>query len=879
MFLAAGLLASGIVVGGAFVDTHPPTFWHGAEFPGATGRLEVAAHELRLHYDFTKGGHYVAANFPTPERPVAKKIAFEADVPESTEVTVRVTDATGQTFQKRFSGDTDGEWDGFAFYPESLGAHWGGANDGKFHQPLAGFGILAENMSGATGVLRARNVRILAQADIPRKQEQPFGAAATEASRLRDALARALPGLEAKGLGAKTRATLAVMDDFYPWILEDMARGFTNRAVRATRELVTIGRAETARLKAIADGRARDFPVPHFVTGPTETSHAQIVGTREWPDGRRERGNVMLTGFGHFGTVRREMEKLPPLGNHILQMEIGPWSVLKDEHVVDTNGFASFFEAAARGAKENVQICLLLSPHYFPGWALKKWPHLSGCAGGFFKYCVHDEHAQALIEKYLRTVIPLVRGNPALHSICLSNEPEQGFFGPDCALRKKWPGWLEGRYGTVAALNAKWRTSYASFAEVPMPKSFKETPRTPATLAFVRFSREAFAAFHRRMADVIHEIAPEIPVHAKIMIFADFWNTATSWSVDPAAFGALSAYNGNDAYVGYRDKDEQSRGWAHDWWSMSAGYDYQRSAADKPVFNTENHIIADRAKRAIPGNHVYAALWQNAVHGQSATTLWAWERAFDDGKSDFNGLILERPACLAAWAHAALDLSRLADALAPIQNQEPTILLHRSLATEVLGGGTKFLSCYRAASFLGQPLGVVTEEMLAQFARTGVWARPLAAARVILLPGVTHLPDEARDGLKRLAAQGMKVFACQGKPAFDDCGAPRDADDFPCLDATSEKRLARLLVERSAAWGLPDFPRVRDSGSDRGVYGVESHGYRTNGVARVTFVNHLAKPVRVRLEKPGFDLLSGTDVPAAFELQPREPKFVEYPCR
>ena len=91
MFLAAGLLASGIVAGGAFVDTHPPTFWHGAEFPGATGRLEVAAHELRLHYDFTKGGHYVAANFPTPERQTVKKIVFEADVPGSTEVTVRVT--------------------------------------------------------------------------------------------------------------------------------------------------------------------------------------------------------------------------------------------------------------------------------------------------------------------------------------------------------------------------------------------------------------------------------------------------------------------------------------------------------------------------------------------------------------------------------------------------------------------------------------------------------------------------------------------------------------------------------------------------------------------------------------------------------------------
>ena len=438
---------------------------------------------------------------------------------------------------------------------------------------------------------------------------------------------------------------------------------------------------------------------------------------------------------------------------------------------------------------------------------------------------------------------------------------------------------MERRHGTVAALNAKWGTSYASFADVPMPKDFRGNPATPATLDFVRFSRESFAAFHRRMADVIHELAPELPVHAKIMIFADFGNNATSYSVDPAAFAQLGAYNGNDAYVSYRGdqtRGDNTRGWVHDWWTMEAGYDYQRSAADKPIFNTENHIISDREKRFIPGRHVYAALWQNAVHGQSATTHWVWERAYDDGKSDFNGLILERPVCLAAWAHASLDLNRLADALAPIQNQEPTILLHRSLSSEILGRQGAFLSCYRAASVLGQPLGVVTEEMLAEYARTGVRARPLAAARVVLLPRVTHLPDAARDGLKKLAAQGVKVFACRGKPAFDDCCRPRNADDFPYLDAPSEKRLALLFAERAGEWNLPDFPHVRAVDSEKGVYGVESHGYRTNGVSRVTFINHRAKPVRVCLEAPGRDLLSGTAVPQTLDLLPGVPLFVEY---
>ena len=138
------------------------------------------------------------------------------------------------------------------------------------------------------------------------------------------------------------------------------------------------------------------------------------------------------------------------------------------------------------------------------------------------------------------------------------------------------------------------------------------------------------------------------------------------------------------------------------------------------------------------------------------------------------------------------------------------------------------------------------------------------------------MPDAARDGLKKLAAQGVKVFACRGKPAFDDCCRPRNADDFPYLDALSEKRLALLFAERAGEWNLPDFPRVRAVDSEKGVYGVESHGYRTNGVSRVTFINHRAKPVRVRLEASGRDLLSGTAVPQTLDLLPGVPLFVEY---
>ena len=841
---AACLMASGLVFAVTFLEGHRASFYPGSEFPGATGSLQVAEGELRLSFDFSKGGHYVAANFPLPERPTVRGVSFEADCPDGAFVTLRFTDATGQVFQQYLGGDTDG-WEPFATRADAPGGRWGGANDGVFHQPVRHFSIIADNLTpdavgGACGTLRVRNVRFSEQA--PASAHDTVRPARTieqlleEAHSLRDELARELPAMERRGLGAKTRATVAVMDNFFPWLREDVARGFTNRAHRALWEMVDIGRAGLARLARIRVGAEVDALVPHYVTSPVETSHAQLVAMREWPDGRRERGNVILTGFGHFGTVQREMAKLPPLGNHIIQMEIGPRSFLPTETTVNTNAIRPFLVAAERGARENVQICLLLSPHYFPEWALRKWPELRECEGGFFRYCVHDPRARSVLEKSLRTVIPLIRGNPALHSVCLSNEPECGFHGAHCALRGEWPKWLERAYGTPVAMNAAWRTSYATFADVPVPKSYKDGRSTPETLAFIRFNREAFAEFHRWMADVIHSMAPELPVHSKIMVHALFGRNATYWSVDPEAFSRLSQYNGNDAVDS--PIHNASSGWAHGWWSMEAGYDYQRSCLDAPVFNTENHIIPDREKRSIRGEHVYTALWQNTVHGQGANTLWVWERAYDNGRSDFNGLILERPACLEAWAHCALDLSRLVDRLAPIQNLPPSVLIHWSLASQVRDPLCRraghFLSCYRAANVLGQPLGVVTERMLAAYGRGGARERPLDNARVVLLPDASHIPPEVRAGLDRLAADGVAVVE---------------------LPERSERQMARRILELSRGWKLPDYPRVTAPEGNDAPRGVESRGYRADGKSYVTFVNHMARPRRVRLEAPGRDLI------------------------
>ena len=728
-------------------------------------------------------------------------------------------------------------------------------------------------------MIRSSLVALLALLTMPGWAASSLQERIDEVDRLRGELERTLPRLESRGGGAKTRATVAVMNDFFPWMLKDLSLGFTNRVDRELDELVKIGTDEVSRLKRVAAGIETDDPVPKYANGPVRTSQMQVIGKRRWTDGRTDEGPVFLTGFGHFTTVQNDVAKLPPLGNSIIQIECKPKRVLPAEDLVDVHALDEFLAAAKRAAKANVQVCLLLSPHYFPPWALRKWPYLKECAGSRFGFCIYDPNAKAVIEKYLRTVVPIVRGTPALHSFCLTNEAEDSVYGNCRILKAEWPKWLEARYGTVEAMNEKWRTSYAAFSDVPVLKEYRFNRDVVYAVDFIRFCREMFFGYHKWMADIIHEIDPEIPVHTKIMCNNGFWRSESFYSVDIDDFASLGAYNGNDSLLWQIfEPGEGKWGRYTSEFSLSEmAYDYQRSAAKKPIFNTEDHLIRNREKRYMPGNLIYSALWQQAVHGQAAASQWTWERAYDDGKSEFNGLILERPECLNAWAHCALDLNRLADRLAPIQNLDPTVLIHYSISSRAREEGIdEAYACYRAANWLGQQLGVVSERMLADYAATGVRKYPLASARAILLPVVGYLPDAVRKGLLRLRDEGVAIVAYGKRPLADDYGNSRPDDGFKFVERCDDDTLEKTIAEMAKTWVLPDVPRPMPVAAGEVLRGVESRGYRQDGKSYVTMVNHSPNPVSVRIEKPGVNLITGGKVDSTFELAPARPVFVRY---
>ncbi|MDD4540014.1 MAG: beta-galactosidase [Lentisphaeria bacterium] len=673
------------------------------------------------------------------------------------------------------------------------------------------------------------------------------------------------------------RLRLALYDRFSADTRQDCKLGNTDRAWVTYQDLLTMIEDGLREAQAIKTGALPPpTPVPSYVTSPITIAKSSFLATQRFPDGRLlEQTPTFFTGYGHFAQVRKDIELFPSYGINMIQIEQGPRGVVEDDGKINPKPIENLVTVFARAEKANISINLLLSPHYFPDWALKKWPDLAECQGGFFKYCVHAPEARAIIERYLRAIVPALKDSPALHSYCLSNEPLSTKLDQCPHIRTQWPQWLERRHGSIDQLNQRWHSAYASFADIPVPKPF---PDGAIAYDFVQFNQETFAAFHQWLADVIHDMAPAIPVHAKIMMAAHFnKNPAGIWSVSPELFAHLSQINGNDACNFPRHGHPQ---WYNGWQRYEMGYDFQRSMRDLPVFNSENHIISDRDFSSRWPIHSYSALIQGALHGQSATTFWVWERS-NDPVSDLAGSILHRPNHVLAVSAAAMDLNRHAPVVTTFQQEPPSVVHLWSLST-VLHGQSLHLSTmdtlWTSFCALGQTQGFLTERQLNDIGTSGKLPPVLRQARLLVLPAVSHLPAAALPALDMIRKQGIAVVL------FGDSALDRDEYDQPLPQPPQYERLPltkayddqpAALLPRLGAWGVT--PAVMASDTDgRPLYGLEFRSVEHAGQTYTALCNQRLTPVTVSLRhlvKPcdSHDLLANQPQTSSITLPPLQP--------
>ena len=434
-----------------------------------------------------------------------------------------------------------------------------------------------------------------------------------------------------------------------------------------------------------------------------------------------------------------------------------------EEQPVIINGYAVNVDRFQRetvaaldeAQRNNVAVDVLMSVHYFPTNLLPEEDWQSNQTG-FVKYNIYSDETKAVIEAFLKGLIPEIANHPALNSICISNEPTYRI-GRDASNAPAWQAYLRELYqDDVALMNETWHENFESFEAVPLAETYENLAMY---YDYLRFNDKMFAEWHAWMAGMIREIAPDVPLHAKIMsVVNQTESTGADQPIvrgtDPELFAQFTDLNGNDAwnFIGSSRTMLVKNLW----------YDLLTSIKNVPVFNSEDHVIEDRDERYTSqyAPHIATDIWQGALHGRSATTMWKWDRSLLTTDSA-SGNIKHRPDAVALTGKAMLDLNRLGAQMQAMQQVQPEVALYYSYPSRVysqthMNGVYK---AYEAISYNGQRTKIVTEQMLAQDQLTGV--------KLLVVPNVVSTTPETLEGIKRFIENGGKVLTIGECFAYD----------------------------------------------------------------------------------------------------------------
>jgi hypothetical protein len=625
-------------------------------------------------------------------------------------------------------------------------------------------------------------------------------------------------------------------------------------AARVAREIGDM-EAMTQRLAAQLEG-AKTTPLPR-VPRWSGNKRPRVSGP-SFIDPNTNRP-IFFLGYGHFQQVRNDIERFPGYGINCVQHgEMGPAQVFPKENEIDEKPINNLIGELDRAEKAGVAVDFLMSPHYFPQWMFDKYPHLRKARIDFFPFSIYAPEGRALVKRFVDYVMPKIKDKPALLSVCLSNEPIN-WQEPDEFSTAAWRTWLKQRHGDVATLNARWKTSYPSLDDIKQPNATDMAfgHKTGAAWCdFVRWNQEYFAQFHKDLADMVHAVAPNVPVHAKSTTWHLYRAENITSGDDPTLLGGVTDINGNDSVnlwsFNERGGDLIERGttdFAQGWRENALGYELQRSAHDAPVFNSENHVIFDRETRYVDPAHVRAALWMGAVHGQSATTIWVWEREKSNPVGDLAGGIMERPGCAEAVGIACHDLNRVAPQITALQNAPPDVHIIQCNSAAVWDPGYQdaLVKVFTALSFTGLKIGFVTERQLEQ--------GKIVDGKILFVPACAHVSDAAFAALRNY--RGKIVFVGEKLLAKNEYDQPRDGRIEAATTVAAGKTWQDSLKALRPALDHAKIEPAVKIALDKADWGVQWQTAPTPEGLIVNLYNARHDPMTLSLPAAAVNLLTG----------------------
>ncbi|MBR5809596.1 MAG: beta-galactosidase, partial [Clostridia bacterium] len=311
-----------------------------------------------------------------------------------------------------------------------------------------------------------------------------------------------------------------VVERFCTIIREDFGAGEYDRAFYVYDSCKKLFEEAKASCEAYLAGTKKPQVVTRFKTGEVTIDGPMVYATTE-TNGVMEKRPYFFTGYGHFeNAIRPDLNHFEQFGINLVQLSMDPaWGVVspvsgnqmfKFEH---NSGIVTRMKDTLKRAEEhNIQVCILLGIHDLGSTILNAYPQLKGQSVADVIVQQGDIKLHPIMKKlidvHVQGVLETVGDSPALHSICLTNEPSNNansdFYKP------YWALYLSETYNAdISALNAAYGTNYENFIDVPMPTG---TPSNRWFYDYKQFNDDIVNQYHEYIASKIREIDPTIPL-------------------------------------------------------------------------------------------------------------------------------------------------------------------------------------------------------------------------------------------------------------------------------------------------------------------------------------------------------------------------------
>lgn len=587
--------------------------------------------------------------------------------------------------------------------------------------------------------------------------------------------------------------------------------------------------------------------VYRYRTGPIIPSgYSQIANVMDPKTGKVIRRPSILNGFGHFFTVADEIPFWQDRGCDFIQIELGPNCVSPRPDgtlQVDESAVINIVKYLQNAVKYNVAVTLLISPHYVPN-----------SSGGM--YWSDLPSVWAYYNAYLSAILPKIKNIPSLHSITLSNEPHSFSVPTDPYLQKTWLEYISKKYRGVSKLNAAYGgKSFASFSDVPMPPADKVWPGSfthderPWIYDWERCNEERFAAWHKRMADLVHKYAPSVSVHTKIT-GGFLTGGPMADGIDPELYASFTNYCGFDEVGGLR-----------------IIYDLDTSFQKAPIINSENHILSpDITYDMLDMQRFYSDIYTQAMHGQTASATWTYEPYFYDGLEKTTFAI--RPAAMASVAKCGMDLMRIAPEMSAIQNASRKVAIIYSPVSYWYNSAyhPTWYSAWDAFFNTGLRVRFLSEKQLQ--------AGKFGDVKVLILPEAQVVEPETIAGIRKFVANGGKVISIGHNLEYTPGWLP--------INAESVKHLLWKRIDIvGIGWQKQVVSWVRKAGvspnvtlassTNKDLTGIHWLSGIMNGKKVVSIVNISGKPVDLSISSPNvigaWDMIADKKIELPIKLQ------------